>query len=92
MGTTPAAGPWAEGRAPGQRGRLELIHGNTDEQSLTVDELGEHVRRERGRILAKLDLRDRVQVAVYAYEHGIVRPGRSATPKRARPPSGTTGG
>lgn len=27
------------------------------------------------RILAKLDLRDRVQIAVYAYEQGIVRPG-----------------
>jgi DNA-binding NarL/FixJ family response regulator len=27
------------------------------------------------RILAKLALRDRVQIAVYAYEHGIVRPG-----------------
>ncbi|HEX3780707.1 MAG TPA: response regulator transcription factor [Pseudonocardiaceae bacterium] len=26
-------------------------------------------------ILAKLDLRDRVQIAVHAYEHGIVRPG-----------------
>jgi DNA-binding NarL/FixJ family response regulator len=30
------------------------------------------------RILAKLNLRDRVQVAVFAYEKGIVRPGRGA--------------
>ena len=32
------------------------------------------------RILARLGLRDRVQVAVYAYEHGIVRPGRGTPP------------
>ena len=39
------------------------------------------------RILAKLDLRDRVQVAVYAYEHGIVRPGHRTPPdsRKARP-------
>ncbi|MGW0521767.1 response regulator [Crossiella sp. NPDC003009] len=29
-----------------------------------------------GRILTKLGLRDRAQVIVFAYEHGIVRPGR----------------
>ena len=33
-----------------------------------------------GRILAKLGLRDRVQVVVWAYEHRLIRPGD-------RPPS-----
>jgi DNA-binding NarL/FixJ family response regulator len=28
-----------------------------------------------GRVLAKLDVRDRVQAVVWAYEHGVVRPG-----------------
>lgn len=33
------------------------------------------VKSHIARILTKLDLRDRVQIAVHAYEHGIVRPG-----------------
>jgi DNA-binding NarL/FixJ family response regulator len=39
------------------------------------------------RILAKLALRDRVQVAVYAYEHGIVRPGQgtASADRKTRP-------
>jgi DNA-binding NarL/FixJ family response regulator len=32
------------------------------------------------RILARLGLRDRTQIAVYAYEHGIVRPGHRTPP------------
>jgi DNA-binding NarL/FixJ family response regulator len=37
------------------------------------------VKSHIARILAKLALRDRVQVAVYAYENGIVRPGRPSS-------------
>jgi DNA-binding NarL/FixJ family response regulator len=34
------------------------------------------VKSHIARILAKLRLRDRIQVVVFAYETGIVRPGR----------------
>ena len=39
------------------------------------------------RILARIGLRDRTQIAVYAYEHGIVRPGHGPSPadRKTRP-------
>jgi DNA-binding NarL/FixJ family response regulator len=33
------------------------------------------VKTHVGNVLAKLQLRDRIQAVVYAYEHGIVTPG-----------------
>jgi DNA-binding NarL/FixJ family response regulator len=38
------------------------------------------VKSHIARMLAKLGLRDRVRVAVYAYERGIVRPGHRSPP------------
>jgi DNA-binding NarL/FixJ family response regulator len=41
--------------------------------TLTVSETT--VKTHVGNVLTKLDLRDRIQVVVYAYETGAIRPG-----------------
>ncbi|HET7012479.1 MAG TPA: response regulator transcription factor [Streptosporangiaceae bacterium] len=41
------------------------------------------VKSHIARILARLGLRDRVQIAVHAYESGIVRPGRRTPPSQS---------
>jgi len=80
----PAPGTQADGAA-GRLSERELGVVRMVAQGLSNAEIAARlylseatVKSHIARTLAKLDLRDRVQIAVYGYEHGIVRPGRES--------------
>ena len=75
---------------PGDRARLEQLTAREDEVlrlialGLSNGEIAERfvvseatVKTHVGRVLAKLELRDRVQIVVFAYESGLVTPSQA---------------
>ena len=53
-----------------EREVLDLVARGRSNADLTLSEAT--VKAHAGRLLAKLDLRDRVQIVVFAYENGLI--------------------